>query len=446
MKLLRTFPKDAFEFGLASWQWLGLREQTPRFATCFGDIFLESLDGWWFLDTVEGTLELRWTSAVTMYAELESPEGRATYLMDDLVREARGRGLHLGEEDVYTFNPHPALGGELGVDSLVAMRFELAVNWVGQMHDQVLHGSGEIDLPPLPDGGRGGTPAGAAWDSAWSHDETFDVPFEQYLATTTFAAVARPRHGGGRHVPAAQNHVPVPEAPAALPGGAAWPEQTQPWASGPVPTAGTPGRYDPPYDPAPPAGSYESATGGAPYVEQGWHAGEAAPAYDPGTGHGYEPATDGSGPWPTAPADGGRSGWSPGALASGAHDHLPGVGSPGAGWAEPADPWSGPVPTDPGPPSSAWPEPARTQPARTHPSRAEPSRSDSAGPEPGWSDAGWSEPAWSEPAWSEPARPAPGWSDGGWGAQAPAVAAGGGAPQAAAGDPFTAWDDLWGKR
>ncbi|WP_211239976.1 hypothetical protein, partial [Promicromonospora kroppenstedtii] len=195
MKLLRTFPKVAFEFGLASWRWMGLREQTPRFATCFGDIFLESLDGWWFLDTVEGTLELRWNSAVTMYAELESPEGRATYLMDDLVREARGRGMLLGEEDVYTFNPHPAVGGELGVDGLSTMRFELALNWVGQMHDSVLHSSGEIRLPPLPDGDRraAAAPVNEPWDSAWAHDETFDVPFEQYLATTTFAAVSAPR-------------------------------------------------------------------------------------------------------------------------------------------------------------------------------------------------------------------------------------------------------------
>lgn len=195
MKLLRTFPKVAFEFGLASWQWMGIREQTPRFATCFGDIFLESLDGWWFLDTVEGTLELRWNSAVTMYAELESADGRATYLMDDLVRDARSRGIRLSEEDVYTFNPHPALGGELGVDGLGTMRFELALNWVGQMHDRVRHSSGEIRLPPMPDDGRRAAPAPAAepWDSTWSHDETFDVPFEQYLATTTFAAVSAPR-------------------------------------------------------------------------------------------------------------------------------------------------------------------------------------------------------------------------------------------------------------
>lgn len=354
MKLLRTFPKDAFEFGLASWRWLGLREQTPRFATCFGDIFLESLDGWWFLDTVEGTLELRWTTAVTMYEELESPEGRATYLMDDLVRDARSRGIHLGEEDVYTFNPHPAVGGELGVNNLAVMRFELAVNWAGQIHDQVLHSSGEIRIPPMPDDGRRATApqVAAAWDSAWSDDETFDAPFEQYLATTTFAAVATPAPNGG--------------------------------------------------------------------------------------GYGYGDRTRDA---LTAPAE-------PQPAARQAAD-------------ESAPRWSGR--TEP----ASWPEPGRApQPIASaaapleryddalYPSAHEPYGAGPAGPEPagpsaqhGWApygsdqDAGGhAEPSQAAPAWGNPT-----WGSTGWSGQAPAVATGGG-PQQQSADPFTAWDDLWGRR
>lgn len=137
MQMLRTFAKDAFRFGLASWRWLGISGKTPRFTTCFGDVFLESLEGWWFLDTMEGTLELRWTTAVDMYAELEAAEGRATYLMDDLVRDAEQRGLRLGRKDVFTFNPHPALGGEMTADHLTTMRFSLALNWAGTMHEQL---------------------------------------------------------------------------------------------------------------------------------------------------------------------------------------------------------------------------------------------------------------------------------------------------------------------
>jgi hypothetical protein len=389
MKLLRTFPKVSFEFGLASWQWLGLSEQNPRFATCFGDIFLESLDGWWFLDTVEGTLELRWTSAVTMYTELESAEGRATYLMDDLVRDARRRGIHLGEDDVYTFNPHPALGGELGVDGLGTMRFELAVNWVGQMHDQVLHSPGEISLPPMPDDGRR-TPARqvtAAWDAAWADDETFDVPFEQYLATTTFAAVSAPKrhddhghppltpaHGeptGPHHVPhAAQSYrtprhgAPSHEAPA----GPEQPPPTPPWP-GPDQTT------------SPWSGQTEAA--------QPWQATSQAPR--PATSpESYAASFDPS--YPAVPEQ----------YATGAADQQPGAHYAQQDW----------LPYGSGPGASA------------------PGEEDQ--PEPTWGN-----PAWSSPTWGSPS----------WGGQTPAVAAGGSPQQAPRTDsPFTAWDDLWGKR
>jgi hypothetical protein len=377
MKLLRTFPKVAFEFGLASWQWMGLREQTPRFATCFGDIFLESLDGWWFLDTVEGTLELRWTSAVTMYAELESAEGRATYLMDDLVRDARSRGIHLGEEDVYTFNPHPALGGELSVNGLGTMRFELAVNWVGQMHDQVLHGSGEINLPPMPDDGRHADAprVAAAWDAAWSEDETFDVPFEQYLATTTFAAVAAPGQNDGVQPYAARAHSAETygahnyaaesyEAPAN-------PDR-------PAPTPPWPGQQP---------GQHRAAAAphwsGPAETAQQW----ADPNQEP------EPATavddDAAPHYPSYPA---------------AEPHGTSTSDQQFGWTPPPQAW---LPYD-----------------------AEPAGS-------GMDQQAPAAPAWNSPTWGSTT----------WGSQAPAVAAGGSAQQShRADDPFTAWDDLWGKR
>lgn len=396
MKLLRTFSKDAFEFGLASWQWLGLREQTPRFATCFGDIFLESLDGWWFLDTVEGTLELRWTSAVTMYEELESPEGRATYLMDDLVRDARTRGIHLGEDDVYMFNPHPALGGELSVHGLGAMRFELAVSWVGQMHDQLLHSSGEIHIPPMPDDGR---PARvpqvtAAWDDAWSADETFDVPFEQYLATTTFAAVAAPRQNEGAHHHLVQDYGTQGhdvqdygtqtyegesyEAPAN-------PEQ-------PVPTPPWPGQ----------SGTTSLWSGQAEVAAQEW----PEPSQPARFGVPMEEYA--------APHD---------ASYPAAEQYGPGVAEQQTGGAHAQQGWF-PYGTD-----------------HATDGQADAGRTDSSHANTGQDQYGQAGPAWSSPVWSNPT-----WASPTWGAQAPAVAASGSPQQAPADDPFTAWDDLWGKR
>lgn len=389
MKLLRTFPKVAFEFGLASWQWLGIREQTPRFATCFGDIFLESLDGWWFLDTVEGTLELRWTSAVTMYAELESAEGRATYLMNDLVRDARSRGIHLGEEDVYTFNPHPALGGELGVNGLGTMRFELAVNWVGQMHDQVLHGSGEINLPPMPDDGRraGAPRVTAAWDAAWSADETFDVPFEQYLATTTFAAVAAPRHHDGDQDYAAQAHA------------------AQAYAA---PTYAAPTYAAPTYEteshavPAEP----EQPVPAPPWPGQGG----SAPLWSGQTEAAQQWPEPSQAAQPETPFDG---------YAATYDTAYPAAEQYGAGVADqqPAAP----------PAQQDWLAYDGDQGLGRHGTGGT-----------GHEDQhGQAAPAWNSPVWGSPT----------WGGPASAVAAGGSPQQAPrTEDPFTAWDDLWGKR
>ncbi|PUB23931.1 hypothetical protein C8K30_11071 [Promicromonospora sp. AC04] len=380
MKLLRTFPKVAFEFGLASWQWLGLREQTPRFATCFGDIFLESLDGWWFLDTVEGTLELRWTSAVTMYEELESPDGRATYLMDDLVRDARSRGIRLTEEDVYTFNPHPALGGELGVNGLGTMRFELALNWVGQMHDRVLHSSGEISLPPLPDGGRrAAPPVVESWDPAWSEDETFDVPFEQYLATTTFAAVAAPQ----------RNDDGFPSLPP------------------------SPGREHEGFGQVPYAAQNYAAQG---YDALGFDVpGGGAPSYETPAA----PAQPWSGQNAAAPL------WS--------------------GQTESAQPWLEPYQAaQPATPDEGYDAPhdsypaAPEQPSEQYGTGAADQQSGGTAEQnwapysPGQDQHGQSAPVWDAPTWGRPAPPA---------------AAGGGQKQTPpTNDPFTAWDDLWGKR
>ncbi|WP_278236258.1 hypothetical protein [Isoptericola sp. AK164] len=137
MEHLRPFAPGAFEYGLAAWSWLDLPGKNPRFATVFGDVLLESLEGWWFLDTVEGTLELRWPTAVELSAELDSPEGRQDLLLEDLVVEAAQRGVVPEADEVLTFMPHPALGGRLSGECAVPVRLELALRMCGEVHRQV---------------------------------------------------------------------------------------------------------------------------------------------------------------------------------------------------------------------------------------------------------------------------------------------------------------------
>lgn len=169
VEVLRTFSPDAFAYGLASWSWLGVHGKTPRFTNAFGDVFLESLEGWWFLDTVEGSLELRWSTAVDLYTELDSPDGRANLLLEDILLAALHR-VGLRDDEVLTFTPHPAVGGRLNAESVEPVRFELALRLAGQMHQQ-LH----VPSSPILLGHAQAEPAEPAeprrpvgWDDLWS--------------------------------------------------------------------------------------------------------------------------------------------------------------------------------------------------------------------------------------------------------------------------------------
>ncbi|WP_402462872.1 hypothetical protein [Isoptericola aurantiacus] len=147
MEHLRPFDPGSFSYGLAAWSWLDLAGKTPRFATVFGDVILESLEGWWFLDTVEGTLEARWPTAVDLSAELDSPEGRQDLLLEDLVLEVARRGGLPAADEVLTFMPHPALGGRLSAETAVPVRLELALRLSGEVHRQI---ASRPQQPPSP--------------------------------------------------------------------------------------------------------------------------------------------------------------------------------------------------------------------------------------------------------------------------------------------------------
>lgn len=135
--LIREFAPDAYDFALSSWSWIGTGDKTPRFASCFGDMFLESFDGWWFLDTVEGTLERRWNTMDAMFADLEGSDGRAEYLLEETLNAALEQGLRLADDEVFAFLPPPAVTGTMSVDSLAPLRFAIAANLAGRIHGEL---------------------------------------------------------------------------------------------------------------------------------------------------------------------------------------------------------------------------------------------------------------------------------------------------------------------
>ena len=142
MQLTLTFTEEQYARALESWAWIGLEGKIPRFTSLFGDVFFEADDGWWFLSTLEGTLERRWSTLDELKAVLATEDGADEFLLAGLAIGAAERGPERGEGQVWDFVPPPILGGEITVESLKAFDFVIALHLGGQLHGQVR------DLPP----------------------------------------------------------------------------------------------------------------------------------------------------------------------------------------------------------------------------------------------------------------------------------------------------------
>jgi hypothetical protein len=142
VELTKTFTGDHYARALESWAWIGLDGKAPAFTSLFGDVFLQSPDGWWYLDTIEGSLTRLWESREALADDLNSGEGQDRYLLGGLAMAAARRGLTLGPQDVYDLVPPPVLGGRLAVENIAVYDFVVAVNLAGQLHHQVRN------LPP----------------------------------------------------------------------------------------------------------------------------------------------------------------------------------------------------------------------------------------------------------------------------------------------------------
>ncbi|MDR7380547.1 hypothetical protein [Promicromonospora iranensis] len=205
--LIREFAPDAYEFALSSWSWIGTGDKTPRFASCFGDMFLESPDGWWFLDSVEGTLDRCWDSMEEMFADLEGADGRAEYLLEETLNAALGQGLHLDEDEVFAFLPPPAVTGTMSVSSLAPLRFAIAANLAGRIH-------GELN-GVQPDAGA--SALFAAQRYAAQQAAAQEATARQAAAQQTAAQQAVARQAAARRAAAQEAAARVPAPPVATP-------------------------------------------------------------------------------------------------------------------------------------------------------------------------------------------------------------------------------------
>jgi hypothetical protein len=135
--LTRTATRQQFALALSTWGWAGVERKVPLFTSLFGDVFLESYDGYWWLDSVRGTLGKPWETVEAMDADLDSARGQERFLRSRLVLDAELRGLLPDDGQVYGFVVAPALGGAVHVDNLELMGFTLRLHMTGQLHGQI---------------------------------------------------------------------------------------------------------------------------------------------------------------------------------------------------------------------------------------------------------------------------------------------------------------------
>lgn len=137
LELTKILADEQFRRGLASWGFVDLQGKRPFMVSLFGDVFLDSDEGIWFLDTIEGTLERRWWTRDELTATLAEPAGQDQYLLGGLALAAKRRGLILGADEVYSFTPPPVLGGSFDVENIRVIDVVVALDVAGQIHDEV---------------------------------------------------------------------------------------------------------------------------------------------------------------------------------------------------------------------------------------------------------------------------------------------------------------------
>jgi len=105
--------------------------------TAFGDVFFESDEGIFFLDSLSGTLDKVSNTKAELQNVLNTPDGQDHYLMAGLVSIARENGLILESGECYDFKVSPSLNGAMDLENLQKMDFKVSLNISGQITKQI---------------------------------------------------------------------------------------------------------------------------------------------------------------------------------------------------------------------------------------------------------------------------------------------------------------------
>jgi hypothetical protein len=134
-----TPPAKVVADALEAWGWIGIADRRPILITAFADVFFDSSDGVWFLDTLEGKLKRVCGTRVELESILATEEGKDLYLLSGFIDRAVRESMLLKEEECYDFRVHPVVGGAIDYSNVTTISFLVALHLRGQLHDQVRH-------------------------------------------------------------------------------------------------------------------------------------------------------------------------------------------------------------------------------------------------------------------------------------------------------------------
>jgi hypothetical protein len=134
-----TPPAKAVTDALEAWDWIGIAEKRPILITAFADVFFDSADGVWFLDTLEGKLKRVCETRDELETILATEEGKDLYLLSGFIDRAIRESRVLKDGECYDFRLHPVVGGAIDYSNVATISFVVALHLRGQIHDQVRH-------------------------------------------------------------------------------------------------------------------------------------------------------------------------------------------------------------------------------------------------------------------------------------------------------------------
>jgi|GEM_PF-75463 len=136
--LIKDIKKIDFQDITSAWNWLIAGYKSVLMVTKFGDMFIvDANDEISWLDTGIGTFTKVASSPIQFEEFLRDPEKTATWFLTDLYLELQEQQIFLQENEVYSFQKLPVIGGQYTIDNVkpTDISVHFAIN--GQICEQL---------------------------------------------------------------------------------------------------------------------------------------------------------------------------------------------------------------------------------------------------------------------------------------------------------------------